>query len=274
MARDETYGRIEISGGTVHAYGGYMEVEGGDDYFAADIGDGLTYSQTYYNNNAVVITGGNVVLSHFNVEEARFTQSNSMEENLPHDAAGRVVYPVVVDVGAANREVAFSGLDGYGTGDIWSDDDGKVYLWLPAGSETPTPVLMSARRTLLRRSAAGAAPYHFVANGRDITATVAEGGAVEVASEPLPLESLRIDGFEVRDGAIAIRYTAKPETWLYGFRELIGIRASNTLPFTDGGSWLLDLSDAELTLEGDDAATVVVPLAPGGQGMFFKVEGP
>ena len=99
---------------------------------------------------------------------------------------------------------------------------------------------------------------------------MSEEGAVAEQGSPLPLESLKIDGFAVDDGYLLIRFTAKPATWLYGFIDLINIRASETLPI-DGGSPLLDLSGAELYLEGADAATIIVPLTSPVR--FFRVEG-
>ena len=83
--------------------------------------------------------------------------------------------------------------------------------------------------------------------------------------------TLKIDDFAVEDGFILLRFTAKPATWLYGFSDLIRIRASETLPIPAGDSSLLDLSRAELTLEGADAATIIVPLTSPAR--FFRVEG-
>ena len=97
------------------------------------------------------------------------------------------------------------------------------------------------------------------------------GGAVATQGDPLPLESLKIDDFAVEDGHIILRFTAKPATWLYGFKDLIRIRASETLPIPDGDSSLLDLSGAELYLEGADAATIIAPLTSPAR--FFRVEG-
>ena len=115
-----------------------------------------------------------------------------------------------------------------------------------------------------------------VTNGYNYSVTIdaASGGAVAEQGEPLPLESLKIDDFAVADGYMAIRFTAKPATWLYGFADLIVVRASETLPIPSTDDSILDLSGAELHLEGSDAATLVVPLPQGGANRFFKVEGP
>jgi hypothetical protein len=104
-----------------------------------------------------------------------------------------------------------------------------------------------------------------------VTIAAAAGGAVAEQGDPLPLESLRIDDFAVADGYLAIRFTAKPTTWLYGFADLITVRASSTLPIPDSDDALLDLSKAELLLEDADTATLVVPLGSDPGSMFFSV---
>ena len=167
MAHDGADGGIEISGGTVYACGGYQD----ESVFAADIGDGLTYSTTYGINNGVVITGGNVVLAHFDSEKARFTQSQCAVTNLAHDAAGRVLHAVVVPLGtpdAAAGLVLPASAGSYGTRDLYADANGDVYLWLPDGD------------------------YRFEANGRGYTATVDGADTVAVA-DPLAMEALHIE---------------------------------------------------------------------------------
>ena len=114
--------------------------------------------------------------------------------------------------------------------------------------------------------------HTFAANGYSYTVTMSPEGAVAVKGDPLSLESIRIDGFVVADGYITIRFTAKPATWLYGFGDLIRIRASETLPIPDTDDAILDLSGAELYLDGADSATLVVPLGERPASGFFKVE--
>lgn len=53
--------------------------------------------------------------------------------------------------------VSLGGLDGYGTNDIFADEDGKIYLYLPNGI------------------------YSFTANGKSYAATVADGPTTAVA---------------------------------------------------------------------------------------------
>ncbi|MBR3085165.1 MAG: hypothetical protein IKH04_02055, partial [Kiritimatiellae bacterium] len=143
MAEAYTGGLVEISGGTVYACGGRQDA----DVFASDIGDGLTYSQSYDNNVPVVITGGNVVLAHFDSEKERFTQSQCAVTNLAHAAAGRVLHAVVVPLGTPDAAVALlvrrpsdsseeSSEVSYGTRDLYADASGDLYLWLPDGDYT------------------------------------------------------------------------------------------------------------------------------------------
>ena len=118
--------------------------------------------------------------------------------------------------------------------------------------------------------------HTFSANGYSYTVEISSdsGGAVADRGDSLPLESLVIDDFAVEDGYLAIRFTAKPATWLYGFADLIVVRASATLPIPDGDESLLDLSDAALYHDECDAdsATIVVPLEGDAPGRFFRVE--
>ena len=188
-------------------------------------------------------------------------------------------FMVTVDGLTPNAKVAFNGLpDYYSTDEIYADAAGQVYLWLPENWDTTgvTPRSPSAASSPRLRSGASGTTHTFAANGYNYTVTIdsSVGGTVAEQGAPLPLESLKIDDFSVADGYIAIRFTAKPATWLYGFADLIVIRASETLPIPDTDDTILDLSGAELQLEGSDAATLVVPLAPDSPNMFFKVVSP
>jgi len=175
--------------------------------------------------------------------------------------------------------VAFDGLpDYYSTDEIYADAEGKVYLWLPENweSEHPiTPKLFAASPKKGLLGASSGTAHTFSANGYSYAVTIDPdaGGAVAEQGDPLPLESLTIDDFAVEEGYLAIRFTAKPATWLYGFADWIRIRSSATLPIPYSDDSLLDLSAAELYLEGTDAATIIVPLGEDTASRFFKVEG-
>ena len=212
----------------------------------------------------MTITGGSVNANPDHVDPA------------PSNGTARVLRVEVSGL-TPDAAVAFDGLpDYYGTSGIYADAAGKAYLWLPEDWETShtiTPHLLSASPRHLLGASSGT-PHTFAANGYRYTVTMSEAGAVAEQGDPLSLESLKIDDFAVEDGYILLRFTAKPATWLYGFKDLIRIRASETLPIPEDDSSLLDLSRAELTLEGADAATIIVPLAPGTRNRFFKVEVP
>ena len=114
----------------------------------------------------------------------------------------------------------------------------------------------------------------FAANGYSYKVTIDPdaGGVVAEQGDPLPLKSLKIDDFAVWDGYLAIRFTARPATWLYGFSDLIRVRASESLPIPGTADSVLDMSGAELRLEDGDTATIFVPLGDDSPNRFFRVE--
>ena len=263
--------RIEISGGTILARGGKN-----DDSYAADIGDGYgaAFGGSTENGYTVVITGGSVYPIHVGADEKEaFTQSKVGGTNRPRNANGAIVELANLNVGAANRRVQFSGLENYGTNDIWSDDNGVVHLWLPSGTEPPTPSLMSAAPA----GGASGALYDFMANGYRCTVTAASGTGLLASSERMECEGFVINGFAVEDGKVRMNVTAEPETWLAGFLETVTVRASETLPIPATDETRLDLTGAECIVEPDGSATYVIPLpVPAGGtvsgAMFFTVE--
>lgn len=64
-------------------------------------------------------------------------------------------------------------------------------------------------------------------------------------------------------------------TWLQGFADRLRVRASESLPIPDTDDSLLNLSNAELTLEDSTNATISVPLPEvfgDSSGRFFPIE--
>ncbi|MBQ6102596.1 MAG: hypothetical protein IJL06_02890, partial [Kiritimatiellae bacterium] len=248
MAEAYTGGLVEISGGTVYACGGRQDA----DVFASDIGDGLTYSQSYDNNVPVVITGGNVVLAHFDSEKERFTQSQCAVTNLAHDAAGRVLHAVVVPLGTPDAAVAGlvlpASAGSYGTRDLYADANGDLYLWLPDGD------------------------YAFTVDGARWTATVAGADTVaQLVKSPAP-DSLHIEAIEVAPGSVTLTVSAEPDGWITAeTAPLLRVRASETLPVSAGD--LLDPADVAATLNADGTATLVLP-SPAPPARFYRVEMP
>ena len=244
MAHDGADGGIEISGGTVYACGGYQD----ESVFAADIGDGLTYSTTYGINNGVVITGGNVVLAHFDSEKARFTQSRCVVTNMARNAADRILHAVVVSVGTPDAAADISGLNGYGTRDLYADANGDVYLWLPDGD------------------------YSFTVNGRGCTATV-DGADTVAVVDPVALDSLHIESIELVPGAVALVVSAEPDGWITDMTaQLLRVRVSEGLPLPGGDAALLPQTDVGVLVNDDGTATVVVPRAADVPRKFYRVE--
>jgi len=243
---DGTYGDVTISGGTVVAV-------------TNELTRGIGRGRDTVSMGGVTITGGSVDVAPYNIDPA------------PSNGVVRLVCVEVPDItpGAA---IAFDGLpDGYGTSGIYADADGKVYLWLPEDWDTTpiTPHLLSAASG--RLGAPSGTSHTFAANGYRYTVTIPEGGGETVAEKAgaLQLDGLKIDGFAVEDGLLVINFTASPATWLQGFADKLVIRASETLPIPKDA--LLDLSGAELRLEGTTRAVFTVPLDAKAQSMFFSV---
>ena len=189
---------------------------------------------------------------------------------------GVAVFPVAVSNLTANAKVAFDGLPSYyGTTDIYADEEGKVYLWLPEdwdeGGITPRLLAASPRRLL---GATPGASHTFSANGYSYTVSIPAGGGEAVAErgEALELSELKITGFSVADGWIVISVNASPATWMYGFGDRLRVYVSETLPVPDTDDAVLELPGWELILEDGDNATFAVPLGDLPESMFFKVK--
>ena len=267
--------KYHLTTGYLHSY---HEIKGlGRNYIKSDKRGFYGHSMIFLGGTLVVDAPTNSVLLAMR-GGSFWMQGNDRDFCTSMSTYDILVYMVTVDGLAPNAKVAFDGLpDYYNTDEIYADAEGKVYLWLPENweSEHPiTPKLLAASPKKGLLAAPSGTSHTFSANGYNYTVTIDSdaGGSVADKGDPLPLESLRIDDFAVEDGYLAIRFTAKPSTWLYGFSDLIAVRASETLPIPGSDDALLDLSDAELQLEGADAATLVVPLGEGGRSRFFKVE--
>ena len=105
---------IEIKDGTV------MPAAGAG---AKAIGYGSTTS-TYIGSEKIVFTGGSICASAGGV--------GAQVDTKTANAAGESVYPAALPGFAPYAKVDFA-IDGYGTGDIYADADGKIYPWLAKG---------------------------------------------------------------------------------------------------------------------------------------------
>ena len=244
-----TYGNVTISGGTIATV---------TNEYSFALGRGLdTVSM-----GAVTITGGSVDAASYNIKPA------------PSNGVNRAVSRVEVSGFTPYAAVAFDGLpDDYGKSDIYADASGSAYLWLPEDwTTTVTPQLMTLSSAKLRKASPGTS-HTFFANGYSYTVEIPAGGGEAVAEtgEPLQLITLTINDFEIYDGWLAIRVSASPATWMFGFAETLDIYASETLPIPDCDESKLDLSEMELTKENGDNAIFVVPLGEKADCRFFKV---
>ncbi|MBQ1345058.1 MAG: hypothetical protein IIY62_01725, partial [Kiritimatiellae bacterium] len=294
-------GEVHIYGGTIDARGsssGAAGIGGGSDgdgtvYISGGVVKALAYGQGMvigaggFALGYVHISGGTVmpmITSAYDVSkiiggrnggEVRFTGGSvdvalAMVTPAAMNDNGVAVFPVTVSNLTAHAKVAFDGLPSYyGTTDVYANDEGKVYLWLPENWDEGgiTPRLL------------GAAPksvttHTFAANGYRYTVAIPEGGGEPTAErgEALQLDALRIRDFAVDGGWLYIGVTANPATWLQGFADRLRVRAARSLPIPDTDDSLLDLSHAELWLEDGKNATIAVPLPDGASGGFFRIE--
>ena len=152
-------GTVTISGGRVAAYG---------NAYAAGIGGGGSYSYSGGDGGTVTISGGTVIAKgdRGGADIGPGKNGNDGSENtftggsicLPASSAlpapTNNVNPVgcaVVSGFEANAAVTIEGLSDYGVNDIFADNYGSIYLWLPDGT------------------------YTFNANGRSCTVKIQDG---------------------------------------------------------------------------------------------------
>ena len=107
---DGAGGAVEITGGTVFAQG----VSGG-----TDIGPG-NYGAASGSNT---FTGGSIRLAHGTIAPA------------PSNGTARV-WCVTVPGLVPGATVVITSLDSYGVNDLFADENGNIYLWLPNGNHT------------------------------------------------------------------------------------------------------------------------------------------
>ncbi len=127
-------GTVHISGGTVVATGSY----GG-----ADIGPGSGGTAT----NSNTFTGGSIYLANDNI---------SLD---PSNGTARVWCVTVTNL-TPNAAITVTGLGAYGVNDLFADDNGKLYLWLPNDN------------------------YDFTAGGTEYEATVSDADTTATAKAP------------------------------------------------------------------------------------------
>ena len=188
-------GTIAISGGLVHATGGN---------YGAGLGGGSNGE-----NATVTVTGGTVVPkggygapfdvgpgygSHSQGGPVSFTGgsvavASAAVTNAPTGVGGARVWRVEVgglppggEVTGLTSLTSPSSLSSYGTDDIWADEDGKVYLWLPDGLydfevavDGGDAVGYVARVAGADTAAQVFVPSGLTVNGRDVAHLVGDG---------------------------------------------------------------------------------------------------
>ena len=222
------------------------------------------------NDKRIAVRGGSLKLDH---------QHCTMYSDF---SAGELAFCVPVSPFTPGSRVLITGQPGYYNADeLYADDEGGVYLWLPSsdwhvdGTESNNGILHSPRPSL---TAAPAVHNSIVANGYMYDVAISPDGSVASATrgEALSAESLKINSFSVEDGAIRMNVTAEPATWLAGFFEDVTLRAAEALPIPDADETRLDLSGARRIVEPDGSATYIIALPPSANAtpasMFFKVE--
>ncbi|MGI6086470.1 MAG: leucine-rich repeat protein [Kiritimatiellia bacterium] len=176
-------GTVTISGGTVFAQGN----DGGE-----DIGPGFEFEGTTSGPNT--FTGGSIRLVNGGILPA------------PSNGAARV-WCVTVPNLASNAAITVTGLAPYGVKDLFADNSGKLYLWLPNGNYS---------------FAAGDMDYMANVNNADTTAT------------PLPPPSPGLGMYLTFSSANA--FTITPQTNSWNGRLYYSTNATNWSIFTTNGA--------------------------------------
>ena len=222
-------GSIRIENGTVVSIGGgNASPELG--------GAALGYVQS------VVFTGGAIYVADKGLRPA------------PTNDFSSAVFPVDFDIGTPDAKVDSVAIfrDGaecaYGTEDIYTDESGKLRLWLPNGD------------------------YEFVVDGVRWTAMVA--GAATTAAIVGPT-ALHIESIDAADGNVSLVVSAEPGDWITDVSaQLLRVRAAEELPLPADDAALLPRESVGVSTNGDGTATLAVPRAADVPRTFYRVEAP
>ena len=222
-------GSIRIENGTVVSIGGG---NASPELGGAAIG----YVQS------VVFTGGAIYVADKGLRPA------------PTNDFSSAVFPVDFDIGTPDAKVDSVAIfrDGaecaYGTEDLYTDESGKLRLWLSNGD------------------------YEFVVDGVRWTATVA--GAATTAAIVGPT-ALHIESIDVADGNVSLVVSAEPDGWITdASAQLLRVRAAEELPLPSGAAALLPRESVGVSTNGDGTATLAVPRAADVPRTFYRVEIP
>ena len=249
---------ITVSGGIVKATGG-MRAPG---IGCGDQGGGG--SIRIENGTVVSIGGGNAspelggaaigyVQSVVFAGGAIYVADNGLRPAPTNDFSS-AVYPVDFALGTPDAKVDSVAIfrDGaecaYGTEDLYTDESGKLRLWLPNGE------------------------YEFIVAGAHWTATVADNATTAVVVGPT---ALHIESIAAAEDKVTLVVSAEPDGWLTeATAPQLRVRAAAELPLPEGDAALLPREDVEISANGDGTATATVPRAADAPQMFYDVEAP
>ncbi|MBO6167801.1 MAG: hypothetical protein J6P13_05560, partial [Kiritimatiellae bacterium] len=172
----------------------------------------------------------------------------------PTNDFSSAVYPVDFNIGTPVAKVDSVAifLDGtecaYGTEGLYTDESGKLRLWLPNGD------------------------YEFSVNGNDYTATIADAG-VEARRKSAVPDSIRIESIALSEEKATLVVSAEPDDWITDISaQLLRVRAAEALPLPEGDAALLPQAEVGVSTNGDGTATLTIPRAADAPQKFYRVE--
>ena len=174
------------------------------------------------------------------------------------------VYCVTLSNLTAGARAAISGLpDYYNTSHIYPDAEGKAYLWLPVDWGTGQA---QTGTTVTNKITVNGYGYTVIMNS--------DGSSTTESNELLEVEGFLIKGFSVDGDTLTINVASTPSTWLYGFRDQVRVRTSDTLStLKTSAATVVDLPSANVNLEDDGSVTYSVALPHSDSASrFFMIE--
>jgi len=248
-------------GGNLSVYGGRVTAVGGA--YASAIGGGYyeTGVRYFQNGGTVIANGGSVNLVTADAVSSsgrgnvirggslHVTGANPTISTSPVNGSNVRVWCVAVTNLVPGAKVALNGLSDYGTSDIFADDTGAVYLWLPDGAH-------------LFSTQIGEETWRWRA---DVS------GADTVAVAVTGPDGLSITDIVLAETTVDITVAADPTGWMASGYASLRVRAGAALPLSAGDEALLDPSQVTTTLNADGTATLSVPRQAATQ-MFYRIE--
>lgn len=152
------YGDLTINGGAITAIipayvpaisGSNITINGG--YIVGDVKESNFDGCALQSSNKIKITGGTVIGKYGDypgfidggvptiiIGGSVWASMEGQFSNFQDESNNKVVMKEVTVSSAGVKVTGLDGASGYATDDMYADENGKVYVWLPEGSETPT----------------------------------------------------------------------------------------------------------------------------------------